>query len=478
MVFNPLYKPSVALPFIKNFILDPGRMERLSSTQLERYKDKTFRKMVSHAYTVPLYKKKYKAAGIHPSDIKGIKDISKLPFVSRQDFRENFPDCVIPQTFDKTKGYVICTGGTTGKYCCNSGSEPVCIYIDLPTILRSLGITFREQRAFHLNWRKTRFAHLGNFNPFKFDEIFEKNVQHHMKSFFSFNNYLAMSASDPMDDIIKKLDNFKPDVITSYPALFQELAYLKRKGYGTNIRPKLLNVGGEMLDEYTRKYVEDAFGCRMLNFYGSCEAGANIAFECMNGNWHIHSDFFHVEAIDENNEIVAPGERGHIVLTRLFGGATPIIRYTGMKDWITLSNGKFCSCGLHGPIFEKYVEGRVMSNIVLPNGKVYPPSAFLFITSVLTGFKTYKVKKFQIIQTKIDEIEILLVIDDDLRHSGPSVDEVVKRIESVYKNEVGPDVKIIVKEVDGILDDPTSGKPAPLVVSQIPLKDQCKLDHR
>jgi phenylacetate-coenzyme A ligase PaaK-like adenylate-forming protein len=230
-----------------------------------------------------------------------------------------------------------------------------------------------------------------------------------------------------------------------------------------------------MLDEYTRKYVEDAFGCQMVNVYASCEAGSNIAFECLKGSWHIHSDFFHIEAIDENSNLVAPKERGHMVITRLWGDATPIIRYSGMKDWITLSDGRRCSCGLQSPIFETIVEGRVMSNIVLPNGKVYPPSAFLFITSILTRSQPFKVRKFQIIQKKIDEIEIQLVIDNEVRNTGVSVEEIMRYIKKVYEDKVGPDVRISVVEVDKIIDDPNTGKPAPLVVSKVTSKESCQI---
>jgi phenylacetate-CoA ligase len=431
------------------------------------------RNLVSYAYRVPLYHDMYKRKGIHPSDIHGVDDITMLPFVSRQDFRAKFPDGILPTTYDKTKAYVICTGGTTGKYCCNSGAQPMCLYTDLPTMLGGIGATLREHRAFHLNWRKTRVAHLGNFQPFKIDEVQEQHLFHHLKGFFSFDNYLSMNASTPMQEIITTLNAFRPDVIISYPAIFQGLAHLKTKGYGEHIKPSLLYVGGEMLDAYTRWYVESIFGCKMYNVYSSCEAGADIAFECTERNWHVHSDFFYIEAFDKNNEPVSPGERGRMVLTRLHRGATPIIRYTGMEDWITLSNGRECGCGLHSPIFERPVEGRILSNIVLPNGTVYPPSTFLFITDVLIHTNTYKIVRFQILQKALDEIHIQLVVDNDLRYVGPPMEDLINRIMKVYQEKVGPAVNILVSEVDAIPDDPTSGKPAPLVVSLMTQRETC-----
>ncbi len=54
---NPFLNPFITIPFIKNYILDPGRMERLGAEELERYQNKALRKMVFCAYTVPIYKK-------------------------------------------------------------------------------------------------------------------------------------------------------------------------------------------------------------------------------------------------------------------------------------------------------------------------------------------------------------------------------------------------------------------------------------
>ena len=50
---NPFLNPFIPIPFIKNYILDPGRIERLGAEKLERYQNKALRKMVFYAYTVP-----------------------------------------------------------------------------------------------------------------------------------------------------------------------------------------------------------------------------------------------------------------------------------------------------------------------------------------------------------------------------------------------------------------------------------------
>jgi len=285
---NPFLNPITGIPFIKDFIFDPGRLQRLSPKQISKYRDKIFRKIVKYVYTVPLYHKKYKETSIHPGDIRGIKDITKLPFITKADIIEHFPDDIIPVGYNENKSQVVCTSGSTGM--------PVSIYNDFSTMAKSIGIAVREFRIFNLHWRKSRFAHIGNFSPDKADIEAEKILLSKANSMLPPNNRLTMNCFDPIQDLIKKLDEFQPDVIISYPTTFQQLAFFKKNGFDSDITPKILFVGGYVLDEYTRSYVKEGFGCRMVNVYASAESSADIAFECMKRVWHIHHDFYHVEA--------------------------------------------------------------------------------------------------------------------------------------------------------------------------------------
>ena len=329
----------------------------------------------------------------------------------------------------------------------------------------TIGMSIRELRFLNLNWRKSRIAHVGNFSPSKADNAAEEVFLSKARAIYPLKNNLSMNAFDPIQNIVKKLDEFKPDMILSYPVTLQRLAYFKKKGHAKNTNPKVLTAGGYVLDEYTRGYVEEAFGCRLLNVYSSAESFGDVAFECIEGTWHINYDFYHVEAVDENMEVVEPGKKGHVVLTKLFGRGTPIIRYTGMDDWVKIIPEHECDCGLSTPIFKDGVEGRMSTSVILPDGRLFPSASFAILSVVLNNLKTRKVKQFQIIQKKIDEIDILLVVDDDLRDEKPSVDFIFKKIKEIYQEKVGPDVSINVKEVKEIKSSP--GKPSPLVISHV-----------
>ncbi|MEA2054236.1 MAG: hypothetical protein U9O96_03840, partial [Candidatus Thermoplasmatota archaeon] len=78
---NPFLNPVFLLRATKAYVTDINRVWRVSYEELEKYRDKQFRKIIRYAYDVPIYRKKYREAGIRPDDIKGIGDIKKLPFI-------------------------------------------------------------------------------------------------------------------------------------------------------------------------------------------------------------------------------------------------------------------------------------------------------------------------------------------------------------------------------------------------------------
>ena len=145
-----------------------------------------------------------------------------------------------------------------------------------------------------------------------------------------------------------------------------------------------------------------------------------------------------------------------------------------MDDWVTLTDRTYPDCDFHSPIFAQPIEGRMRANIILPNGKIFPPGAFCFISPILHDLNTYKIKRFQIIQHKINDIEILLVQDPKLKDTKPSIKEIANRIIETYQQKVGPEVKIAVNEVSEIPLDTTTGKPVPIVISHVNSKKKKK----
>jgi phenylacetate-coenzyme A ligase PaaK-like adenylate-forming protein len=171
------------------------------------------------------------------------------------------------------------------------------------------------------------------------------------------------------------------------------------------------------------------------------------------------SDLVAVEFL-RNGEQVSSGAAGHLVLTKLYGGGTPIIRYTAINDIVAPLEGT-CSCGMAGGLLKK-VYGRDDLALYLPGGNVLLASSFSEIYSrILYELKTNKVKNTKIIQHDLTRIEVQVVIDEQLRAVGPSVEEVCSFIKKGFQRKVGPEVTVDVHEVEGV--DPKG----PRIVSRV-----------
>ena len=449
MSLSPFYNPVFLTRLLKSYIVDINRVWNLSSKQMMKYQDKALRKMVKYAYTVPLYNKKYKEAGLHPSDIRGIADLKKLPFITKDDLRNNYPEGIIPASFDKEHGFLLSTSGSTGK--------PVFVYYDLFSAIRYVEGFMRILKAYGGAWNSSRICLVIDNKPGTVEDAsFQSSALPFIKKFVKLDNIKYLYVGEKKDKLFKELCSFKPEFLGSDPHSLREFAQMINNGKGKDLDIKYIFSSGAMLDSYTRQYVEKAFGTKVLDTYGSTEGGPQ-AFQCVNSsNYHINSDYCYLEFIDDDLNDVSLGNPGKLVTTRLYGFCTPIIRYTGLEDIITPVEPDN-SCGLVSTQMIKNIGGRSIEIIRLPNGKTIAPFHVTTIpASVMDDFDTYKINQFQIIQHKVDDIEVKIKIDENLRNKGPSVKDVLDEISKRFKQKMGKDVSINVHEVAEIPVDPKS----------------------
>lgn len=457
---NAYYNPVFLLRLMASYLSDVNRIWHYNDEQIRRYQDKSFRKIVRYAYTVPLYHNKYKEHGIHPNDIRGIKDIQKLPLIAKEDLRNNFPNNITPKGFNINNSYLVGTSGSTGK--------PVKMYYDLIHTVKHVECFIRALKAIGENWQKTKIVQIIDLAPGAPDVIlFQEGIRSFINKFISTDNQKNFPVSEDPEILLKKLDKIQPEIISSDPTILRNLATLKINGHGKNVNPKFLTSSGANLDEYSKKYIEKAFNSRVLNYYATTEAGL-ISFECLEGSYHINSDFVFLEVLDEKNKPVGSEEPGRAVISKLYGGGTPIIRYTGLDDIVVLTDKK-CSCSINSPIITE-IQGRSMDMITLPDGKTIAPFSLTTIPAkIMKENNTHKIKQFQIIQHKVDEIEVLIVIDKKMRKDGISVNKLLNEIKNNFSEKVGQGVIITVNEVDEIQKNVRSDY-IKVVISKVKLK--------
>ena len=104
----------VALENWKEMIRDP-KIECMSRDEMTALQSERLVKQVKNVYEhVEFYRKKMDEMGVEPGDIKGIEDIGKLPFTTKEDLRDHYPFGLLAVPQEKIVR-VQGTSGTTGK---------------------------------------------------------------------------------------------------------------------------------------------------------------------------------------------------------------------------------------------------------------------------------------------------------------------------------------------------------------------------
>ena len=184
--------------------------------------------------------------------------------------------------------------------------------------------------------------------------LFQNSAVPLIKKFTSLENIKYIHIGENPEKIMKELNMFSPEFIGSDPNILQQLAFLKYNGHGKDVSPTRIFSGGAMIDSYTRTYVEKAFDAQVMDAYGTTEGGP-LAFECLEGSYHVHSDFVYLEFLDDEDNPVPYNTPGHLVVTKLYGGGTPIIRYKGIDDVVTPIETQ-CSCGITSEMIKQIDE--------------------------------------------------------------------------------------------------------------------------
>jgi phenylacetate-coenzyme A ligase PaaK-like adenylate-forming protein len=92
-----------------------SEIETKSLTELKELQLKRLKKLITYVYkNNKYYNNKFKDLNIQPDDIKKLKDIEKLPFLTKQDLRNFYPFGLVCTQMDEIVE-VHASSGTTGK---------------------------------------------------------------------------------------------------------------------------------------------------------------------------------------------------------------------------------------------------------------------------------------------------------------------------------------------------------------------------
>jgi len=380
----------------------------LKPVEIEKLSVRKLRALIKHSYeNVPYYHKIFKERNLSPEDIKSVKDLQKLPPLTKRIIRENF-DKLIASNFPVKDLVPWSTTGTT---------EPFKFMQDRDSLM---WINAAVLHSFYwVGYR--RFDKLVNVWGFPKD----------LHSWKPWQRQLTISTFGADDQrikyYVKLIKNFKPKGIRGYAS---SLYILAKQASGIKLDFAIST--SEVLYDHYRKLIERKFGCEVYDNYSSREF--MIASECKQHiGYHIAAENVIVEFV-RDDEHVAPGERGEILITDLTKYGMPFIRYK-IGDVGRFSN-EVCPCGRGLPLMRS-IEGRIQDIVFTPSGK------FIGL-GVGFIFQDLSIEQFQLVQKTKGELVVRIVKDQRY----PEVD--TQFILDQLRKYLGADMKLEVEFVDKI----------------------------
>ncbi|MCI8495389.1 MAG: phenylacetate--CoA ligase [Lachnospiraceae bacterium] len=368
-----------------------AKEETMSRAEIEALQLERLKETVARVYEkVAPYRQKMEAAGVTPEDIQTLKDLAKLPFITKQDMRDNYPFGLFAVPKDDLVR-IHASSGTTGK----------------PTVV---GYTKKDLEV----WTEcvSRIAAMGGATSKDVAQIcfgygmFTGALGLH----FGLENMgaaLVPSSTGNTEKQIMYMKDFGTTLLVATPSYALRIGEVARQmgiDPQRDLKVTIGLVGSELLTEAMRSEMHKLWGEEMLvtSNYGMSELmGPGVSGECEQlCGMHVNEDFFIPEIINPiTEEVLPPGEKGELVITCIYKEALPLIRYR-TKD-VTRLIYEPCKCGRTTVRMEN-LDGRTDDMLKIRGVNVFPSQ----IEEVLLGIDEIG-PHYEIIVTRKNHSDIL-----------------------------------------------------------------------
>ncbi|QDG77731.1 phenylacetate--CoA ligase PaaK [Labrenzia sp. PHM005] len=335
---------------------DLDAIETASRDEIEALQLKRLQWSLAHAYeNVPLFKKRFDVKGVHPSDLKSLKDLALFPFTEKTDLRDHYPFGLFAVPRDQIVR-IHASSGTTGK--------PTVVGYTADDIEMWADLVARSIRA--SGGRAGDIVHIAYGYG-----LFTGGLGAHYGAEKMGCTVVPVSGG-MTERQVTLIQDFKPRIIMVTPSyLLSILDEFKRIGLDPRETSLASGIfGAEPWTNAMRQEIEAAFDMHAVDIYGLSEVlGPGVANECVEtkDGLHIWEDHFYPEIIDpETGEVLPDGEIGELVFTTLTKQGLPMVRYR-TRDLTRLLPGTARSMRR----MEK-VTGRSDDMIILRGVNVFP----------------------------------------------------------------------------------------------------------
>lgn len=291
--------------------------ERLGEGELRSLQLARLRESLAYAYrNNPAYRTKFDAAGVSPTDVKTLADLSHFPFTTKQDLRDSYPFGFFSVPMDRV-ARIHASSGTTGK--------PTVVGYTREDIDTWAGLVARSIKA--AGGRPGMKVHVAYGYG-----LFTGGLGVHYGAERLGCTVIPVSGGQTERQVALILD-FEPDIIMVTPSYMLSLLD-EFRARGIDPRSTSLKIGIFGAEPWTgamRAEIEEAFGIHATDIYGLSEVmGPGVAQEygSTKDGPTIWEDHFYPEVIDpESGEVLPDGSEGELVFTSLTKQAMPVVRY-------------------------------------------------------------------------------------------------------------------------------------------------------
>ncbi|WP_134670482.1 phenylacetate--CoA ligase PaaK [Halorussus marinus] len=404
--------------------IESAPREELRALQSERLAE-----TVANAYeNVDFYREALDEAGVDPGDIEGVEDVPELPFTTKTDFRDEYPDGLFAVDHDDVRR-IHASSGTTGK-------PKIVAYTD-----DDLGV-WREVMARSLHAAGVRPGETVQ-NAYGYG-LFTGGLGFHDGVEELGATVIPTGGGNTARqlDMLRDLDSDALACTPSYCLYLAEAAEDRMMDVRELPLSRVI-IGAEPFTDPMREEIERALGVSALDVYGLSEIiGPGVSIECEEAQdgLHVWEDHFYPEVVDpETGEVLPEGESGELVLTTLTKEALPAIRYrTGDITSLTYER---CACGRTAVRMDN-VTGRTDDLLIVRGVNVYPSQIEDVVLDLGDVAPHYRIDLYR--EDSLDRMEITVEHHEAFRGTP---DQLRDRIESALRDvlEIEPDAVEVVE---------------------------------
>jgi len=345
----------VASFVIENRILD--KAETMPSGELRALQLERLKEVVARVAHVPFYREAFARLKIGPDSIRGLDDLRRLPFTTKEDLRRHYPLGFVTVPRERI-ARIHGSSGTTGKPTFVAYTKAdLELWSNLCARFLVAG-GLRPEHTVHVAFGYGLFT--GGFGlHYGIERVGAGIVP-------------AAGGNTPRQ--IMLICDLEAQVLVCTPSYALHIAEVARQqGMDPRQLPlKFGHFGAEPWTEQMRAEIEREFGMLAFNNYGLSEViGPGVSGECAaRCGMHIQEDHFIVECVDPQTlEPVPDGQNGELVFTALTKEAMPLLRYR-TRDIASLDRSP-CPCGRTGARMSR-VAGRTDDMLIIRGVNVFP----------------------------------------------------------------------------------------------------------